>query len=271
MSRIKNYKQHLVPLFEAFFITNDAQKIKEHLISNSNLPSPRANLELAKAFANMVEQYSEHESEKLWKLCSEIIKISAEEAPTNDPKEFLPFCGASGIGDIGSVSLYYFEQSLSMLKMLTNDSRWRIREAVCFGVQRLIRKRGMDTLNHLERWIIDGTLLELRAVAVAVAEPVLLKNEQIAYYALNLHKQIFNRIQNTADRKSEHFRILRKALGFTFSTVVCEVPEPAFKFMHDLINSRDPDMRWILKENLKKNRLVKNYPEKVEFIKKMLP
>ena len=40
--------------------------------------------------------------------------------------------------------------------------------------------------------------------------------------------------------------------------------------MRQLVNSKDADVRWILKENLKKNRLTKNFPEQVESLKKLL-
>lgn len=270
MSSIEHHTKHLFAFFDSYFKNNDFKNLKTYLITNSNLPSPRANLELAKVFADLVEGNSNKQSEKLWRLCSEFIKISAEEAPTNDPMEFVPFCGANGIGAIGAVSPQYFKQSLSTMKMLANDTRWRIREAVCFGLQRLMANRGLDVIKQFELWLHDGTLLELRAIAAAVADPPLLKNSKLANAALSLHRHIFNRVLNITDRKSENFRILRKALGFTLSVVVCKIPEPGFEFMHYLVNSRDADIRWILKENLKKNRLIKNFPEQVESMKKLL-
>jgi len=271
MSKIESYKQYIIPLIEAYFNSNDSQKLTNYFITNSNLPGPRANLELANAFADIVQEYSNGESENLWQLCSEFVNISAGEAPTNDPKEFIPFCGANGIGAIGSVSAEYFSDSLAKLKMLANDTRWRMREAVSFGLQRLLARQGIETLKELERWINVGALLELRTAAVAVAEPALLKDKQIANAALHLHKQIFERIRKTVtDRKAEGFRVLRKALGFTLSVIVCGNPEQGFEFMQNLIHSDDADLRWIVKENLKKNRLIKNYPEHVESIKAML-
>ena len=200
----------------------------------------------------------------------EIIKLTLSYGKIKDPGEFVPFCGANGIGAIGAVDSQYFEAALSTLKMLANDSRWRMREAVCFGLQRLLVQNELDTLRELKEWIIDGTLLELRAVAVAVAEPILLKNSQFASAALNFHQQIFDRVRITEDRKSEKFRILRKALGFTLSVVICGIPDPGFELMKNLINSSDPDLRWIVKENLKKNRLIRNFPDKVESTKNLL-
>ena len=270
MSSIEHYKKHLLPFFESYFKTSNFQNLEAYLITNSNLPSPRGNLELAKVFADLVEDNSRNQREKLWQLCSEFVKITAEQAPTNDPKEFIPFCGADGIGAIGSVSPQYFKQALLIMKMQANDSRWRMREGVCFGLQRLMAGHGMAVIEQFEEWLDNATLLELRAIAGSVADPPLLKDNKLANAALALHKEIFKKVLIIADRKSENFRILRKALGFTLSVVVSAIPEPGFNFMHQLANSKDADIRWILKENLKKNRLIKNFPEQVESLKKLL-
>jgi hypothetical protein len=270
MMKIENHRHDLIPLFEIYFKTNNAQNLKEYLVANSNLPGPRANLELAKAFSDLVEDFSKNQSENLWQLNSEFIKISADEAPTNDPAVFVAFCGANGIGAVGAADSQYFEPALSTLKILANDSRWRMREAVCFGLQRMLAQNSLETLKELESWLIDGTLLELRAVAVAVAEPVFMKNSQFASTALNFHQQIFDRVLIIDDRKSENFRILRKALGFTLGVVICGVPEPGFELMQNLVKSNDADLLWIVKENLKKNRLVKNFPDEVELMKNLL-
>ena len=133
-----SYKQDLTHFFNGFLRTGKKDKITEFLVSNSNLPSPRGNLELAIAFAEVVEAYSLRKSEILWKLCLELAKISADEAPTNNPKEFLTFCGTYAIGAIASVSWTFFEKALGLFRELADDSRWRIREAVAMGIQKLL-------------------------------------------------------------------------------------------------------------------------------------
>lgn len=97
MTKKERHKQELVYLFDDFLKTDDEEKVIEYLISNSNLPSPRGNLELANAFAEVAEYYSMEDPEKLWSLCLRLINVSPDEAPVNNPKEFLPFCGAHTI------------------------------------------------------------------------------------------------------------------------------------------------------------------------------
>ncbi len=153
MSKKENHKKDLVNLFDEFLKTGEEGKIIEYIISNSNLPGPRANLELAEAFAEVVENYFSKDPEGLWSFCLKLIKISSDEAPVNDPREFLPFCGACAIGAIGSVSSTLFHKALSSLQELADDPRWRIRESVAMGIQKLLAKQSQKTLKELESWI----------------------------------------------------------------------------------------------------------------------
>lgn len=270
MTKKENHKQDLVHFLDDFLRTGDEEEITEYLVSNSNLPSPRGNLELAKAFAEVVEVYASKSPERLWNLCIKSIGISSDEAPVNDPKEFLPFCGAYAVGAIGSVSPAFFDKALSCLQELADDLRWRTREAVAMGVQKLLARQPQKTLNALESWVEDSKWLVMRAVAAGVAEPALLRTEQTARRALELHKKIFAKILTTRERKSYEFKTMRKGLGYTLSVVIYAIPKEGFEYMRQLVDSRDADILWIVRQNLRKNRLIKNFPDEVASIKKLL-
>ncbi len=270
MRKKEKHKQDLTKFFDEFLKTGDEEKIIVYLVSNSNLPGRRANLELAKAFAEVVEDFFEKDPDRLWNLCLKLIEFSPDEAPVNNPMEFLPFCGACAIGSIGSVSSVFFPKTLSCLKKLSNDPRWRIRESVAMGIQRLMEKQSQRTLKELEGWILKGNWLEMRAVAAGVAEPALLRNKETARLALELHKKIFDQIITAQDRKSKEFKMLKKGLGYSLSVVICAIPKEGFEYMYQLIDPREKDTLWIIKENLKKNRLIKNFPDEVASIKKLL-
>ena len=167
MRKKEDRKDELVDLLNEFLKTGDENKITQYLISHSNLPGPRGNLELAQQFSEVIEEFSSKEPERLWNLCLRLTEISPDEAPVNDPKEFLPFCGTCGIGAIGSVSSAHFQKALSRLRALAKDSRWRVREAVANGIQELIRKQERRTLRELEDWIERGNWLQMRAATPA--------------------------------------------------------------------------------------------------------
>jgi hypothetical protein len=58
------------------------------LLSHSGLPGPRGNLELAQAVAGL----GRPAQFERW------LKLDADQAPTNAPKEYLAFCGVVGLG-----------------------------------------------------------------------------------------------------------------------------------------------------------------------------
>ena len=104
----------------------------------------------------------------------------------------------------------------------------------------------------------------MRAVAAGVAEPPLLIDQRAALGALDLHKRIIDRVLASGDRTSESFRTLRKGLGYSFSVVVGACPEDGFVYLEELAATSDMDVRWIVRENLKKKRLAGRFPREVE-------
>ncbi len=270
MNKKEKHRRELSQIFDVFLKDGDDEKIVTYLILNSDLPGRRANLELADAFAEASGDYSTEHPEKIWGLCVKLVEISPDDAPANDPKEFLPFCGTCAIGAVGSANPWLFEESLRLLRESAGDPRWRMREAVAFGIQKLLDKEREKTLDELERWVEDGECLAMRAVAAGVAEPSLLKGDQTAMRALELHEAILDKMLAHGERGSEEFRTLRKGLGYTLSVVISAIPNEGFKFVRRLACSRDRDILWIVRENLKKNRLSKNFPAEVASVKKLL-
>lgn len=165
---------------------------------------------------------------------------------------------------MGAVCASYFEEALSRLFDLSHDPRWRVREAVAMAIQRLIEARPERTLSTLAGWIQDEDWLAMRAVAAGLAEPRLLKEASIAEQALKLHRAIVACIVASADRRSEEFKALRKGLGYTFSVITAALPEEGFQVLRKLTASGDKDLLWIAENNLKKNRLVKHFPDEVD-------
>ncbi|MBN1813468.1 MAG: hypothetical protein JXA14_16645 [Anaerolineae bacterium] len=270
MGKKEDYKRKMIKLFDEFIATGIDKKLLDYITSNSNLPGPRGNLELAAAFADTVGQYAPAKGERLWELCAKMAQVSADEAHVNDPREMVPFCGAVGIGALGAASPTLFTEAIPTLRALANDPRWRMREAVPMALQRLIASRRQETLDALRPWAASGSPLEMRAAAAGAAEPALIENDETARAALALHQTIFDRVLETEERKSDEFKALRKGLGYTLSVVVQALPEEGFALIYALAATQDKDVLWIVKENLKKNRLVKNFPTQVESIKSSL-
>lgn len=260
----RDLRETLNQLLDSFLRGASSEQIHTYLAENSHLPGPRGNLELGAVFAQVVEEYSTEQAARIWELCLSMAQRSAEEAPVNSPQEFVPFCGTLGIGVIGARMMGFFDKAIQELRRLSKDPRWRMREAVAMGLQTMLDAKSQETLERLKDWIPTGNPLELRAVAAAVAEPSILKDKAIALVALGWHELIIEQLRRMQGRKTEDFRVLRQALGYTLSVVVARVPEEGFDLIDRWLATDESDLRWIMKSNLKKNRLSSRYPEKVQ-------
>jgi len=264
MSKKELYQTKLQKILDSFIKSGKSEILEDFLISNSNLPGPRANLELSEAFSKSIAGACQEDMAKLWQLCVKFTSYSADEAPANSPKEFLVLCGARAVGTLGRFP-NYFDKSLSFLRQLASDPRWRTREGVATALQDLIETQPQKTIEKLEAWVKNDDWLAMRAVAAGVAEPRLLKNKGTAMSALELHKRIIQRIISEKNRDAD-FKTLKQALGYSISVVVSEAPDDGFAYMHRLAESDDEDILWIIRENLKKARLTKKFPEEVNLL-----
>lgn len=237
MSKIEEYRE----------ILKTVEDWDSYLLQESRLPGRRANIELARA---VVDEGDEA-------LFEGYISYNAQVAPPNTPKEFLAFCGVLGMGRLLAEGQ---TKRLATLRIAASDPRWRIREAVAMALQRL-GKVDMETLiSEMTRWAM-GNSLEQRAAAAALCEPGLLSDKGQVLQVLQVLNTITASIKMVEDRKSPEFKALRKGLGYCWSVAVVAYPEQGKKFMGSWFESDDEDVRWIMKENLKKKRLVRMDPE----------
>ncbi|HEM48779.1 MAG TPA: hypothetical protein ENO27_01080 [Caldithrix sp.] len=233
MSKIELYTNE-------FLKTNDRIR---YLMDHSNLPGPRGNLELLFAVQEVGD-------ESFFFKC---LKYNESVAPTNTPGEFVATCGAAGLGKlIAEAKTEYFEQ----LKKLAADNRWRVREGVAFALQ-YIGKQKMDLLlTEMKKWMKENLFVQ-RAIVAGLCEPVLIKNHNHAGQVLDILTEIIQNFSKIENRKDESFRVLKKGLAYGLSVAVVAFPEKGKQAFAVLAKIEDKDIRWILKENLKKNRLIK--------------
>jgi hypothetical protein len=240
MSKAEDYRQTLRSL----------KDWDEFLLKESGLPGPRGNLELAQVVADEGDR----------ELFERYLSFTPEEAPTGTAEEFLAFCGVVGLGRLlVEGKMEYLQVSRSH----ASDRRWRVREAVAMALQRLGEADMDRLLAEMERWSRGG-LLEQRAAAAALCEPKLLRKKEHVEKVLQILDDITASISKVEDRKSDEFKTLRQGLGYCWSVAVAALPEEGKKLMEKWLSNADRDVRWIMKENLSKNRLVRKDPEWVK-------
>jgi hypothetical protein len=231
MSRIDDYRSVLLQT-----VNWDA-----YLQQESRLPGPRGNLELAQAAA----EEGDEAAFRRW------LAFDSDKAPINTPLEFLAFCGTLGLGRLLGEGRH---DLLPELRRLASDPRWRTREAVAMALQRLGDADMEALLREMEAWAL-GTPLEQRAAAAAICEPRLLRRPADVCRVLSILDAITSSVVSAGDRRSEAFRALRKGLGYCWSVAAAAHPDAGKQAIERWLACDDPDVRWIIRENLKKNRL----------------
>jgi hypothetical protein len=231
MNRFNAYREKLRELDDWF----------EFLLQECNLPGPRANIELAQAVAE----------EGTPDLFDQYLALDAERAPANTPHEYFAFCGILGLGRLladGELDV------LPRLKMAANDERWRIREGVALALQRWGKNDLPSLFSTVENWK-SGSLLEKRAAVAAICEPGFLVDPQYAERALELLDSITLSLLEEPDHSRRDFKVLRQGLGYCWSVAVAALPTRGKPLFEHWCASKNPDILWIMKENLGKARM----------------
>jgi hypothetical protein len=188
------------------------------------------------------------------------LAIPAEEAPENSAPVFLVFCGVSALGKRLAAGDH---SQFARLRNLAGDPRWRVREAVAIALQYAGDADLAVVLREMRQWC-KGSWYEKRAAAAALAEPRLLTDTKSAEAVLSIMDLITDSMATSEARHSVGFKTLRKSMGYCWSVAITASPGQGKALFEKWITSRDRDVRWIVKQNLKKNRLIKLEPQWVK-------
>jgi hypothetical protein len=224
-----------------------AEDPRAYLLSVSGLPGPRGNLEAVRAAA---EELGE-EPLLAW------ARLPPEQAPGDAPEVILVVAGLVGAGRLAAEGR---ADLLPVVRAAAGDPRWRVREGVAMAVQRLGEADPGRALDIAEGWL-SGTPLERRAAVAAAAEPRLLREPADARRAIALVDAATASLAAEPDRRRGDVRTLRKALAYAWSVVVAAEPQAGRPAMERWLASHDPDVRWVMRQNLGKARLERADPE----------
>jgi hypothetical protein len=261
----------------AHLLDPDIAALEDYLIDHSNLPGPRANLELVWAFADEVAALCAAPDVSLnrsyvaleWLLWQLHHRYPADlyGSDPDSPLQMPQLCGAVARGE-WAAAFRHIELGVSTLLEMADSPMWRVREAVVMGLQRMLAREWDSTLRRVRRASLDATAYRWRALVAGLAEPDLLIDTARALAALDLHYGALAYLRRLPSdvRRTDPVRTLRQGLGYAVSVVVVAAPEAGFAQMRAWAAWNDPDVKWVIRENLKKKRLQK-WPEQVAAVR----
>ena len=214
-------------------------------------------------------------------------RLTPAQAPVNSPQEFLVFCGVLVLGWAVTAAAEPGQAearraALQELRAFASDPRWRTREAVAMALQHWGAADLAGMLAEMGAWA-GGDPFEQRAVVAAICEPaVLVKVERMGdpdavqgtiFTILDHITADFSAVpgpespEGDAGRRSAGFQALKKGLAYSWSVAVAYLPEQGRLRLERWFASSDPDLRWVMRENLKKARLERMDPDWVAYWK----
>ena len=84
-----------------------------------------------------------------------------------------------------------------------------------------------------------------------------MRDRAAAERVLDILDAIMTTVPGAADRHSDGFVALRKALGYGLSVAAVAAPPPGLALLARWAAVDDPDVRWIVRENWGKKRMEK--------------
>lgn len=146
-------------------VAGKPMRLYGHLSINSGLPGTRVNTTLAQAFATECVAVGKPADKMILAMCL----LDAEAAPGDNSLEFLPVCGAIALGARAAADPSLRPKALSFLHELSEDFRFRVREAVPLALAKLGTQMGDALVHELVKWT-DG-FFQGAAALDAMADP----------------------------------------------------------------------------------------------------
>lgn len=193
-------------------------------------------------------------------LFQDWVRTGAKEAPNEAPEVALVVAGAVGMGRLIAEGE---ARHVDTVRTLASDPRWRVREGVTMAMHRIGREDPSRMLDIAEEWA-TGQPLEQRAAVAAIAQPELLEEAEHARRALDLLDDLTEALHEARTHDDEALIALRKALGVAWSAAVAALPEEGRHRFEAWLAVDDPDVRWVLEQNLKQRPMHEVAPEWVE-------
>jgi hypothetical protein len=237
--------------------------LRAHMMRHSALPGPRLDLRLVDRFARAVGDVAldgTSDVDRLEAVLDAWAALSDVDAPVTEPAVVLPCSAVAAYGEVGAVRPEWWPDEVRKLRRAASDRRWRVREMVAVGLQRMLHADGRRTSAELLQWAGDDDPLVVRGAVAATADPPLLRRAELHAPFTAIQQRAVDTFHaiSTDRRRDESTRVLRQALGFTLGVVAAGTNDPTVLVdAATLAASGDVDLAWVVRRNLASTRLVR--------------
>jgi len=228
------------------------------LSRGSGLPGTRANLPLARAFAQACATDARGPA-----LAERMAKTSADEAPGGSPLEMIPLAGVLAAGACAARQPKAREAMLTVIHDACDDLRFRVREAAPEALAELGAREGPALLAHVGSFA-EG-YFHAAALLDALASPAWLPTLHEAEPVVALVERAFD-LADRAPRAAVRwpgYKALAEAFERDLATLALRFGEPMLAAAAGFARAGDPHLREVVVRALAERRLRARFPSEL--------
>ena len=239
-------------------LNGDSGDLYAILARGSGLPGERANLPLARAFAQACASDARGPS-----LARAMAQTSADQAPGGSPLEMIPLCGVLAAGACAARQPKSRETMLGIIHDACDDLRFRVREAVPEALAEVGAREGTALLDHVQSFA-EG-YFHAAALLDALVSQAWLPTLDDAAPVVALLERAFA-LADEAPRAAERwpgYKALLLSLEKTMAPLALRFGEPVLLAAEGFARTRDPHLRDMVVRALSDKKLRARFPSEL--------
>ncbi len=239
-------------------LRGDASELYAFLSRSSGLPGERANLMLARAFAQAVAMDPRGPD-----LATRMATISADEAPGGSPLEFIPLCGVLAAGACGARQPSSREAMLRIIHDACDDLRFRVREAAPEALAQIGAHEGSALLAEIESFV-EG-YFHASVLLDALVSPAWMPKVDDAAAVVDVLTRAFD-LADEAPRSAARwpgYKALTASIEKSIAPLALRFGEPILAAAAGFARTRDPHLREMVVRSLDDKKLRSRFPSEL--------
>ncbi|HEY1958157.1 MAG TPA: hypothetical protein VGH28_21200 [Polyangiaceae bacterium] len=236
-------------------LNGDSGDLYALLSRGSGLPGVRANLPLARAFAQACASDARGPS-----LARAMAQTSADQAPGGSPLEMIPLCGVLAAGACAARQPKSRDTMLGLIHDACDDLRFRVRAAVPEALADVGAREGAALLDHVQSFA-EG-YFHASALLDALVSQSWLPTLDDAAPVVALLERAFA-LADDAPRAAERwpgYKSLVDSLEKTIAPLALRFGEPVLLAAEGFARTRDPHLREMVVRALADKKLRSRFP-----------